>query len=102
VELPRLEPLYREYRDRGFNLIALEALRDREHATAFIEENGLTYTFLETGEGDDDVVAEVFGVHSFPTSFLIDGQNRILFVHVGFEEGDEARFAEEIEKILSL
>jgi peroxiredoxin len=98
--LPRLEPLYRSYKDRGLSIVAVEGKRDRERAEKFIEDKGLTYTFLETGEGDDDFVREVFNVRSFPTSFLVDEEGNIMFVHVGFSRGDEGELEKEIKLLL--
>ncbi|MBC8424367.1 TlpA family protein disulfide reductase [bacterium] len=102
MELPRLEPLYRTYRARGLQIIAVDGRRDRERATKFIAENKLTYPCLENGEGDAAFVYETFQVGSYPTSFLIDGQGRILFTHLGFAEGDEEKLAAEIERVLGL
>jgi peroxiredoxin len=102
VELPRLEPLFRQYRDRGFQIVAVESQRDRDRAVQFIAENDLTYTFLENGEGEAEFVADLFKVRSHPTSFLIGPDGKILSVHVGFREGDERKLAAEIERILSL
>jgi peroxiredoxin len=100
VELPRLQTLYETYRDRGFEVIAVEAFQDTERATKFIEDKGLEYTTLENGEDDAEVVAEIFGVYSFPTSFIIDREGRVMYYHLGFELGDEQRMAAEIEGLL--
>ncbi len=100
MELPRLEPLYQKYKDQGFAVVAIEAQRDTEGATTFIEENNLTYAFLENGEDEAEVVNTIFGVRSFPTSYLIDKQGRIMFYHLGFSEGDEEKLEEEILKLL--
>lgn len=96
MELPRLQPLFEKYADRGFNVVAIEARRDREGAEKFIEENGLTYTMLENGEGEADVVSGIFGVRGFPTSFLVDENGRIVSYHLGFSAGDEKHLEEEI------
>ncbi len=102
MELPRLEPLYQKYRDQGFAVIAIDGMADTDRATKFIAEKGLTYPCLENGEGEGDVVGGTFGVGSYPTSYLVDGQGRVLFVHVGFSEGDEKHLEEEIQKVLAL
>jgi len=102
VELPRLEPLFQNYREAGLSIVALESQRDRDRAVKFVAEKKLTYPCLETGEGEADVVREVFGINGFPTSYLIDGEGRILFVHMGFEEGDEKKLEAEIQKVLEL
>ncbi len=100
MELPRLQPLWEEYKDQGFEVVAVEEERDTERATQFIEENSLTYTLVENGADENEFVKAVFGVGSFPTSFLIDRQGRIIYSHVGFEKGDEEKLAKEIESLL--
>jgi cytochrome c biogenesis protein CcmG/thiol:disulfide interchange protein DsbE len=100
VELPRLEPLYQKYKDKGLTVVAVEAQGDTEGATTFINENNLTYACLENGEGEGDVVRSLFGVRSFPTSYIIDRQGRIMFYHLGFDEGDEAKLEKEILQLL--
>jgi len=95
-----LQPLYEKYHDQGFEIVAIERTRDTERAQAFIKKKGLTFTFLEDGEGDEEVNAKIFGVHSYPTTFLINPEAKILFYHLGFEEGDEHELEKEIQKIL--
>lgn len=102
MELPRLEPLYQKYVDQGFSVIAIDGMADTERATRFITEKGLTFPMLENGEGDAEVVRRKFGVQSYPTSFLIDAEGKVLFVHVGFSEGDEVHLEQEIQKVLAL
>jgi len=100
VELPRVEELWKKYRDRGFSAVALETNRDRERAVKFIEEKGLTMHMLENGE-ENDIVADLFLVNGFPTTFIIDSEGRILFYHLGFSEGDEEVMEQEILKLLN-
>ena len=102
MELPRLEPLYQEYRNQGLQIIAVDSMRDTDRATKFIAKNKLTYPCLENGEGDAEFVRDRFQVTSHPTSFLMDAKGRILYVHVGFSEGDEDKLAKEIEKVLAI
>lgn len=101
MELPRLEPLYQEYKDQGLSVIAIEGKRDRERAQKFIEEHGLTYTMLETGEEDDDIVRQTFSIGSYPTSFLVNEEGKIIYVHVGFARGDEEKLEKEIKQLLA-
>ncbi len=99
MELPRLQPLFEKYNDQGLEIIAVEAMHDTERATKFIKDKGLTYTFLEDHE-EDGIVGDVFGVHSFPTSFLIDREGRVMYFHLGFDEGDEVELEEQIKTLL--
>lgn len=95
MELPRLEPLWQKYSDKGFSVIAIEATQDRERAEKFIAKHNLSYHLLEADK-DKQLVKDQFGIKWFPTSFLVDRTGRIMICHVGFRAGDE----EELEKDL--
>ncbi len=97
--MPRLQPLYEKYRDRGFRVVAVEATHDTETAKKFIADKGLTYTFLEDND-DANVVRGLFDVHSFPTAYVIDRRGKIMYYHLGFEPGDEKAIAKQIETLL--
>jgi len=100
VELPRLQTLFEAYRSQGFEVVAVEAFRDTKQAAKFIEDKGLTFTMLENGAEDADVVNSMFGVYAFPTSLLVDREGRVMYAHVGFELGDEQKLEEEIRSLL--
>ena len=100
MELPRLQPLYETYKDQGFNVVVIDGKRQTDLAMKFIEKHGLTYTALENGEDEAEVVENLFKVNSFPTSFIIDREGRVMYSHLGFEAGDEEHLAEEIESLL--
>jgi len=61
----------------------------------FIKENKLSFHLLENDE-DKNVVRDTYGVQSFPTSFMIDRDGKIMYCHVGFEKGDEAKLEREL------
>ena len=100
MELPRLQALYEQYKDQGFEIIAVDGKSDTERAMKFIEEKDLTYTMLENAEGDADVVGNIFKVRAYPSSFLIGRDGKVMFFHLGFEEGDEVHLEEEIQSLL--
>ena len=100
MELPRFEPLWNKYRDRGFRVIAIDSERDTERAIEFIEENDLTYTLVENLEGEEEVVERIFGVTVFPVFYLIDRGGRIRFAHEEFDEGEEGKLEEELQSLL--
>ena len=100
MELPRLQPLYEKYRDQGFEVIAIETKGQTDLAAKFIEENGLTYTMLENGDGEAEVASTTFNVIYHPSSFLIDRDGKVMYYHLGFEAGDEEHLEEEIKTLL--
>lgn len=100
MELPRLESLWQKYQDQGLTILAVESNRDTERALEFIAESGLTFPMVEDLEGDHGVLTEKLPVFGFPTSFLVDRSGRIMFSHLGFDEGDEQKLEEEILLLL--
>ncbi len=102
MELPRLEPLYKKYRDQGLQVIAVESHRDRDRAKAFIAKNNLTYPCLENGEGDQEFVSTTLQISGYPSSFLINGDGQVMYFHYGYDEGDDLKIEKEIRKLLSL
>jgi len=98
--LPRLQALYEEYKDQGLEIVAIDGKRDTERAMKFIEQKGLTYTMLENAEGDEEVAGNIFKVRAYPSSFLIGRDGKVMFFHLGFEEGDEVHLEEEIQSLL--
>jgi len=100
VELPRLQTIWEKHRDKGFEVIAIESNRETERAAKFIEEAKLGFTCLENGEGDSDVVEGVFQVWGYPSSFIVDREGRIMYYHLGFDEGDEKVIEEEVLSLL--
>ena len=101
MELPRIQPLYEKYKDQGFQIVTIDGLNMTEEALKFIEENELTFTFLETGEGEENVVRNVFGVRSYPSTFIIDSEGKVRYFHLGFSPGDEEKIEKEIVSLLS-
>ena len=80
--------------------MAVDGKHDTERAMKFIEQKGLTYTMLENAEGDEEVVSNIFKVRAYPSSFLIGRDGKVMFFHLGFEEGDEVHLEEEIQSLL--
>lgn len=99
--MPRLKDLYSRYKEEGLEIIAIDRANDRVRSDIFIRENELPYIFLDNGTDDEDeLVASVFVNRVFPTSYLLDSEGYIRYVHIGFEEGDEELFEQELNEIM--
>lgn len=100
MELPRLEPLWQTYKERGFQLVAVETQQDQERAKTFIQEENLSFLILENGKGEKEVAESLYGVYAVPTTFLINKEGRIVYFSLGFEEGDEVKLEKQIQELL--
>jgi thiol-disulfide isomerase/thioredoxin len=95
--LPALDQLYREYRDRGLEVIAVNVDEDRKAALQFLEgrSSGMHLAFDPKG-----VAPRAFGVEGMPSSFLIDRKGAIRHSHMGYTEKTLAAYRDEIEALL--
>lgn len=71
-EMPAMEAFYRDYRSRGFEIIALSQDDDPQEVRRFLAENGYHFPVAMAPSRVGG-----FGVSKLPTSFVIDRLGRI-------------------------
>lgn len=72
--LKRLEPFYRQNRDKGLDILAINEGNTGKDVAAYAQATGLTFT-MQTDEGG--LLAREYGVFGFPTIFIIDREGII-------------------------
>lgn len=73
-EMPAMQKFYLDYRQRGFEIVALSIDDDPAKVIAFMREEGYAFPVAMSDASRDSVFGKVTTV---PTSFLIDKQGRI-------------------------
>jgi peroxiredoxin len=98
AEMPALEKVFKEYKDQGFTVLAVNMTYqdDPQKVGPFIQEYGLTFPILldETGE-----VGNAYQLKSLPSSYFIDREGVIQEVVIGGPMA-EALLRARIEKLL--
>src|SRR5277367_4777034 len=89
-----LEPLYREYRGRGVEIVSLmfehfgDFPRAAEATQRFRNHYGIEYTTLIAGISDKDEAAKKLPmlerVYAFPTTIFVDRNGNVRKIHTGF------------------
>ena len=100
MELPRLEEIWKKYKDEGLSIVAVQSNQDNEKGRKLVEKNGLSFPVL-LNEAENDVVYGVYRSEGNPSTFLIDREGRILSYHLGYEEGDDVEYEQEIADLLA-
>lgn len=82
AEMPFINNVYEDQKDRGFNVVAIDLMEDEEQITRFIEDElgGLSFTIGLDPDGD---INSQYRIVAYPTSFLIDGNGIIVLKHSG-------------------
>jgi len=83
--MPLINELYAQYKDRGFEVIAINVDDPIEDGRDFLLDTPLDYLIAADTENE---VLEQYGVRGMPTSFLIDSEGVVRMVHIGFRDND--------------
>ncbi len=97
--LPLYEQLAAEYGKRGLKVYALNVDEDPRAIPPFIEETKLKLPILV--DENAKVAEKALKVRSMPTTFLVDRQGHVRFVHEGFAEEFLVKYQHQIEQLLA-
>lgn len=95
--MPQINELYAEYKEQGFEVIAINVDDPVEDGLDFLLDTPLDY--LIAADTDNAVLTD-YGVIGMPTSFLIDPQGVVRMVHQGFKEKDIEIIEHELTLVL--
>jgi peroxiredoxin len=98
VEMPAMEHLYREFRGKGFAILAVST--DAEGAAVtrpFRDAMGLSFTIAH----DPDMIAgRLFGVRTLPVTFLVNREGVITHQVFGARDWEDSEARSGIRKLL--
>jgi peroxiredoxin len=83
-EIPDFIEVYSEYRDRGVVFIGISN-EDSAILRSFAEDFGINYCILV----DSINITGQWGIRAIPTTFILDGNGRIIFENVGMMSRDQ-------------
>lgn len=80
IEMPAMELLWQVFQDDEFVILAVDVKEDRDTVSSFIENNDYTFPVLLDSRGK---VANIYSARSYPTTFLIDREGKVVGKAVG-------------------
>ncbi len=98
-EMPSLEYLYQQYKDRGFRVLAVNQWEDSDHVFSYMGELNVFPEFPILFDPESKV-SEQYGVRGLPTSFIVDPDGNLVFRAVGGREFDHPNVTGLIESLL--
>lgn len=93
VEMPEIEAVYQQYKDRDVVVIGVDLFEPEDEVRQYVQQGGYSWTFVIDTTGE---VAASYEVAAIPTSFFIDGEGIIRAVNIGAmtKRAMEAKLAE--------
>ena len=96
--LPALDQLRREFAPGDFQIVAVNLDRNPAVAARFLKQRPVGYPSAIDPKGS---LPGAFGVEAMPTSFLIDRDGVVRYVHRGFRETDVDPLRKQIQKLVA-
>ncbi|MFO7674977.1 MAG: TlpA disulfide reductase family protein [bacterium] len=99
AELDALVPIYEELAPYGLQIIALSVDKPADGAKvkAFVAAKRWPYVCLLDAQQE---VKSAYGIIIKPTSYLINTKGEVVYTHIGYKKGDEAKIRAEFLKWL--
>jgi thiol-disulfide isomerase/thioredoxin len=99
VEMPSIVKLREEYKDRGFEVLAVNLDENPEAVVPkAIKEFKIEFPVFRDIEGK---TADLFNVHAIPLTVVVNHDRKILFVRDGEENWNSPKIKAQMEKWLS-
>ena len=95
--IPMIEELRREFPEDDFQVLAVNLDKSATKARKFLKKNPVGYPIAHDPRGR---IPKQFGVETMPTSYLIDRDGVVRYVHRGFRKDDIDEIRAEISKLV--
>ncbi len=95
--IPAIEKMRGEFPADDFQIVAVNVDKKKKKALRFLEKNPIGYPSAADPKGR---LPGQFGLETMPTSYLIDRDGVIRYVHRGFKRGDDEKLRHEIRALL--
>ncbi|MBB6670208.1 TlpA family protein disulfide reductase [Cohnella nanjingensis] len=89
-EMPAMEQVYRDYKEEGLVMLAVDMGESGKKAASYINDNGYTFPVLLD---EDKRASEAYQVTSIPVTVLVDPDGRIAYRRIGAMKEEQMREA---------
>jgi peroxiredoxin len=96
-EMPRLNRLYEKYHASGFQLLGVNVDEDVGNAAGVANSLGLRFPVLLDTQKQ---VSRLYDLGTMPSTVLIDRDGRVRYIHLGYKDGYEQTYEDQIRELL--
>ncbi|MEW8390570.1 MAG: TlpA disulfide reductase family protein [Candidatus Thiodiazotropha sp.] len=96
-EMPLLQQLFERYQSLGFSLLGVNVDEDRAAADKMLKDLPVSFPILYD---DRSKVSKEYQVKAMPSTFMVDRDGRIRYLHKGYKPGYEEDYQQQIRELL--
>jgi peroxiredoxin len=96
-EMPALEQLYSKYKDLGFVILGVNIDEDSSKAVSMLSKIPVSFPVLFD---NTKKVSNLYGVSAMPTTFLLDRDGNLRYLHKAYKPGYEQKYAKQIKALV--
>ncbi|MFT5209555.1 MAG: peroxiredoxin [Flavobacterium sp.] len=97
ISIPEYAAWAREIESEDFVILTINLDKKTKKALHFLKKHPVPYAVLWDASGG---VAQKYKIPSMPTSYIIDQDGRVSYIHKGFKAGDLELIKEEVKRAL--
>lgn len=86
VENPNLVKLYKDFHEKGLNVVGVSLDRKAEDWVKAIEEDQLPWSHMSNLKFWQDPIAELYNIKSIPATYILDAEGKIIAKNLRGEE----------------
>lgn len=100
LEMPHLESIYQDNKDKGFVVVSvsIDDARDKSQIKPTVMSKRLSFPVIH--DQDTSIVSQYNPTKTLPYTVIIDREGRIAQVHQGYTPGDETALRQEVEALV--
>jgi peroxiredoxin len=96
-EMPLLQQLYDRYQGMGFTLLGVNVDEEPTAAEKMLKEIPVNFPVLYDS---DNKVSKQYQVKAMPSTFMVDRDGNVRFLHKGYKPGYEDEYQQQIRTLL--
>ncbi|MFI0374842.1 MAG: TlpA family protein disulfide reductase [Candidatus Thiodiazotropha sp.] len=96
-EMPLLQQLFDRYQSLGFSLLGVNVDEDRAAADKMLRDVPVSFPILYD---DRSKVSKQYQVKAMPSTFMVDRDGRLRYLHKGYKPGYEEEYQQQIRQLL--
>ena len=96
-EMPLMDKIYKDYKDLGFTILAVNVDEDSADADRFLAAVPVSFPVVYDNQSK---VSELYKVDAMPTTILIDRDGNKRFLHRGYKAGYEDEYEKQVKQLV--